>query len=251
MVTLQGMEEFAMTDETVKKPAPAYSTYKTLMTFIDGLSGAMPPVVDRSIMARMSGSAQAATLSSLRFLKLIDAMDKPTDLLKGLAGSAGEERQATLRDMVEGAYGLTGEVDLSTATSGQVGDWFRNQGVRGATVSRAFAFFVRAAEDGGIQLSPYLTDHRPKRPNASNGGGGTGSAARKKKRTRKKANPPGETIIPKGTTKFDVPIPGGTVMASLILPDNLSADDWSMLQQMFDLYAKRHIAAGGTIAGDG
>jgi hypothetical protein len=241
-----------MTDQTVKKPVPAYTTYRTLMNFVDGLSGAMPPVVDRSIMAKMSGSAQAATLSSLRFLKLIDAKDKPTDLLKRLAGSEGEGRKAALRDIVEGAYGLTDEVDLRTATSGQVEDWFRNQGARGATVSRAFTFFVSMAEDGGIQLSRYLTDHRPKRPNASNGGGGTtGGAAKKKKRSRRKLNLPAEPVIPKGTTKFDVPIPGNTVPASLILPDNLTADDWGMLKQMFDLYAERHIAAGGTDAGDG
>lgn len=243
-----------MTDESVKKPAPApaYSTYKTLMTFIDGLSPGIPPVIDRSIMARMSGSAQAATLSSLRFLKLIDSNDKPTDLLKQLSGSEGEERQAAILEMVSGAYGLVsdGEVDLSTATSGQVEEWFRNQGVRGATVSRAYTFFVRSAEDAGMQLSRYMTDHRPKRQN-TNGGSGAGSAGKKKKRTPRKLNLPAEPIIPKGMTKFDVPIPGNTVPASLILPNNLTADDWGMLKQMFDLYAERHIAAGGTDSGDG
>jgi len=234
-----------MSDDTTKKASPAYSTYKTTMSFVDGLADAMPTVVDRSIMSKMSGSGQAAILSSLRFLKLINSKNQPTPLLKKLAGSQGDERKAVLNEMLNGSYDLIDTLDLSTATSKQVNEWFRDQGVHGSTVARAFTFFVTAADEAGITLSKYLRDNKPKA--SSNGGGaGTRKAATKRKPRKK----PDASTVPKGSTKFDLPVPGATSIATLILPNDITAEDWALLNPIFTMYAERHIAAAASSEGD-
>ncbi len=229
-----------MPDDTSKKPAPAYSTYKTTMSFVDGLADAMPTVIDRSIMSKMSGSGQAALLSSLRFLKLIDGNDTPTPLMSKLAGSQGDERKAALNEMLSGSYELIETLDLSTATAKQVNDWFRDQGVQGSTVSRAFTFFVSAADEAGITLSKWLRDNKPK---TSSNGGGAGTRKTATKRSPRK-KPPATPAVPKGSKRFDLPIPSApTTVASLILPDAITTGDWERLEPIFKMYAESHIAA--------
>ena len=85
----------------------------------------------------------------------------PEEALKRLVSADGIERQQLWRQTLEDAYPfLSGEealgFDLSTATSGQLTEKFKAFGIQGDTIRKAEAFFLRAADEAGMIVSPHI-----------------------------------------------------------------------------------------------
>jgi hypothetical protein len=216
---------------TEKSNLPAYASYSSFISFINGLrESGIPMQIDRSVMPKASGSQISTTIATLRFLKLIDVNSKPTALMKQLVEAADEARGPILAKIIQQAYGFLigdSEFDLEKATGQQVADKFRAQDVTGSTVSKSVAFFLSAAKAAGIKVSPHIKPPAP--PRSEN------------KRGKKNADD-GYIVVDdddnEEVERFVIPIPGKR-SATVIVPKDLSTEDWDMLNQMLNLYIKR------------
>jgi hypothetical protein len=149
-------EEQGATVET-KIPVPPYVPYKSLRNFLDALKVNIPSRIDRSVMPSMSGALQSQLIAALRYLGLISEKGIPTQLLTSLVNSEGTLRQGVLKEMLTNAYPfLFKGFDLGRATTRQIEEQFSHAGAGGETVRKCIAFFMGAAKDAEIPLSPHI-----------------------------------------------------------------------------------------------
>lgn len=141
-----------------KRAIPPYLSYKTFTTFLERLKITMPSRIDRSLMGSMSGSAQSELFTALRFLDLISPNELPTEKLTKLVNSEGVERQKILTDILKSSYRFLFQdgFELQRATGHQLVERFSDAGASGATVRKGISFFIAAAKDAGIDLSPHI-----------------------------------------------------------------------------------------------
>lgn len=148
-----------MAENEPKKLLPAYVSYKSFSRFLKSLQpGHLPSRIDKAVLTGMSGSVQSAMTNSLEFLGLMDAGGKPTVRLEALAGTSGADYADKLGETLRVAYKFLFEdgIDLARATTGQIQEAFRKQGVGGSTAVKSIAFFLSAAKDAAIPISKYV-----------------------------------------------------------------------------------------------
>lgn len=142
------------------KVTPAYASWKTTRGLIEDLhKTAIPPKVDRTVMKKMSGSAQSQVRVALRFLGLTTDDDDITDRMKRLVKAFGtEEWKDELRKVVEDAYApILGAVPVENGTAQQLHDAFRQRtDVSGSSFRKAVRFFLNAARESGMKVSPHF-----------------------------------------------------------------------------------------------
>lgn len=148
---------------------PPYVPYKTFKNFIEGLRVAMPARIDRSIMRSYSGAAQSQIMVALKYLGLLSHNDVPTEKLTRLISSDGPERQKALKDILVSAYPaiFRDGFNLQNSTPRQLAERFEDVGATGDTVRRCIAFFVRAASDAGVPISPHISVRQRTRKTAN------------------------------------------------------------------------------------
>lgn len=151
-----------------KKMIPPYLAFRTLATFLEGLKVGMPQRIDRSIvqMKSVSGTNQSQIMAALEYLHLIDAeTGVPAEKLDKLVHAKGEERQGVWKDILASSYEFifNDGLDLQTATARQLQETFEQQGVSGHTQRKAVAFFLKAAKEAGLNLSPHFKRSYTKR----------------------------------------------------------------------------------------
>lgn len=163
-----------MDEKEDPKSVPPYLPYKSFKNFLEGLRVAMPARIDRSIMGSMSGGGQSLLIAALKFLALTTAHDAPTEKLTRLVNSEGQEWQKVFKDILTSGYAFVFKdgFDLMRSTPRHLDEQFETTGISGDTVRKCVAFFIAAAKDAGIQLSPHilkakrspkLTNSKPKR----------------------------------------------------------------------------------------
>lgn len=228
-----------MSKSTEKGQTPAYGSLKTLTSFLNEIreSGHVPMQIDRSLMAKLSGSAKGETLATLRFLGLTNEKDVPTKLFEDFAMATDEDRKKILPDIVRNSYSFlfgAPNFHLERATGQQVSELFRAQGVNGSTLVRAMSLFLSAAKEAEIKVSPSI---KPPKSSSSNG-----SRQKKEKKLPEDIPPPGHQRTdeppPPGVHRFELPIPGKPSVQVLV-PDSMDGEDWDMLSQMFGIYVNR------------
>lgn len=151
-----------MNQEREHRPAPPYIPYRTFRNWLDGLKAGIPARIDRSVLGNMAGIVQSQLLATLRYLNLINQEGAPTDLLEKLSKADGPDRQKLERDLLKAAYPFmfaTG-FNLQAATPRLVEEQFEKAGVSGDTVRKCVAFFLLAAKDAGLPISPHLKTPR-------------------------------------------------------------------------------------------
>ncbi len=160
------MKEPVMPEQKQTRSTPPYLPYATFKNFLDSLKAGIPGQIDRSVMRSMSGSAQSMLIGSLRFFDLISEDGKPSPMLGKLVNAEPVDRQKILHGLIETAYPFMfgGGMSLKTATPKQVTDAFADAGVSGDTIRKAVVFFLSAAKDADIPLSPFLKVRQPGRP---------------------------------------------------------------------------------------
>lgn len=228
-----------MAENDTKAKIPAYISYKTFTNFINGLrESGVPNQIDKSMMSGMSGSGQSAMIGSLDFLKLVDAKGAPAPELQQLVDADDKTRPSVLRSVLERSYHFlfAGTIDLKRATTKQVEDAFRGQGISGSTIVKCIAFFLAAAKDAGVQISshvktPALVRNATKRPT---GVGGSDN--------RQDLPDEEEFDTDAGATRsLKLPLLGKRDV-TLIVPDDFNSEDWKFLKPIFEMYMDRMIA---------
>ncbi|MCH7922481.1 MAG: DUF5343 domain-containing protein [Nitrospinae bacterium] len=141
-----------------RKHVPPYLPYKTFKNFIEGLRVAMPGRIDRSLMGTMSGAMQSQVLKALEYLDLVSPHGLPSERLNRLVNSEGPDRQKVLREILLKGYPFLFEegFNLQTATARQLEEQFSESGVSGDTIRKSIAFFLAAAKDADLTLSPFV-----------------------------------------------------------------------------------------------
>jgi len=230
-----------MSPQPEKALTPAYGSFKTFTSFVNEVrdTGHIPLRVDRSLMTKLSGSAANETMATLRFLGLISDTAEPTPVFEKYVMATEEERKPVMETILQAAYPFlfnkTG-FDIKRASGAQVSELFREAAsVNGSTLARAISFFLAAAKEAGVQVSPNV---RPP-PQTSRGGA---SKPKREKDQKKDTSPlPSESKIngdPTAVHRFELPIPGKPSVIVLI-PKSLDGADWDMFQQMFSIYVNR------------
>jgi hypothetical protein len=187
----------------------------------------------------MSGSNQSALLAALKWFELIDDAGLHGERLESLA-KAGDETGAVLKAMLPAAYKFMadGSIDLGRATGSQIEEKFRAYGLSGATITKAMSFFLAACKEAGVAISAHIKLPKVPRPN--------GGAKAKKSRQPAGVDADGDDAgdgdgaeeDDPTVERFEIPIPGKSSV-KVIVPQDLDADDWEMLQSMITVYIKR------------
>jgi hypothetical protein len=145
-----------------KKAIPPYLPYATLDTFFRNVKVALPSRIDRSVLPSMSGTIQGQLLATLSFLGFIREDGTPTDKLAAYAHSEGPEKQRILKEILVSSFPFLFKdgFDLKRATLAQLYERFSKTGISGSTTRKCATFFLKAATDAGIELSPHFGKKR-------------------------------------------------------------------------------------------
>jgi hypothetical protein len=221
-----------MSTEAKKVETPAYPSYVTFNNFIKGLRDTgIPSRIDKSVLGKLSGSAQAALVPGLKWLDLIDAAGTPTAKLEALVHADEASYPKELRKVLEASYSFItdGSITLSKATGSQVEGKFREYGISGSTVIKCMAFFILAAKDARIELGPHVK--APKAAASSNGAKRksrkaplTGSDEPDEEEEEEKGD--GIPDLMPGFIKIPIPL-HGMEDGAVFLPDNMTSSQWS------------------------
>jgi len=120
----------------------------------------MPDPIDKTTWDSRSGSDQIQIFAALRFLGLLGEGSRPTPALRALVDAKPNtpEEKTLLRDLIKASFtSLFAQLNLSTATPGQLEEAIGNYQLKGTTKDRAVRFFLKAASYTGIPLSSRLT----------------------------------------------------------------------------------------------
>jgi hypothetical protein len=209
-----------MADDTITV-SPPYSTYRQITNVFNNLKDTkVPSRIDRSLFGNMSGGTAYSLLSSLKFLKLTDNDGVPQPLLREIVVADEAARKPLIHQMLAAAYPplMDGPINLAEASGGQFDELLREEyGIKGSTVDKVAAFFLAAAEDAGVALSPHLKKRKPSPPSPLG-----------RRRASKK---PDDNGAGRGETGTKDQVKTDTRPLSHILTDLLNVDDMTDAQQ--------------------
>jgi len=151
-----------LTSQEQMPTVPPYVPYRTFQTFLEFLlEDGIPERIDKSVWGpRFSGSSGTQLMTALKVLKLVDGEGHPSKDLEILVHGEGEIRRSLLREILERFYSPVFELDLARASKGQFRDAFRSFGTKEGVLTKCEAFFIRAAQSAGIELSKRITAGR-------------------------------------------------------------------------------------------
>lgn len=226
-----------------EKPAtPPVISHISLTTFLNTLrdAGTVPARIDKTLMPKASGSQQSGMIAALRYLGLIDEIGKPTDTFKSIVIADDETRKPLLLQIFQDSYSFLfedPEFDLRHASAGQMTEKFRDLGINGSTLTKTIAFFLAAAKDYGISVSPHI-----KPPPPPKGNGLTKKPTKAAEEAKRESSDSGGSASfgedDQDVERFEIPLPGKK-SAKITVPNGLDADDWVMLQTMLAAYIRR------------
>lgn len=99
-------------------------------------------------------------MTTLRVLGLIAPDGRPGPLLERLVRAESDDRRGALREVLERFYAPVFELDMARATRAQFHEVFRSFGTREGVTAKCEAFFIQAAQEAGLELSPYILARR-------------------------------------------------------------------------------------------
>lgn len=220
---------------TDKPATPAYGSFKSLTTFFNARrdDGHITTVVDRSLMSNFNGSTANELLATLRFLKMIDDKGAPSAVYEKYVTASDEARKAILADVLRTAYTFVFSApgfNVERETSARIAEVFRAQGVSGSTLSRAIAFFLAAAKDAGIKVSPNIRPPQLQRAPKSKPGASSQTSAQDEGVDDDEDSDDGA-----GYQSFEIPIPINRKV-KILIPEDWSPEDWDLFQTMLKIY---------------
>lgn len=154
---------------------PPYLSWSTFEGILDQLKATgIPDKIDRSVLVGKSGGDQSQFLRACRVFGLMDEeTEQPTERMRELV--TAEDRGPLLGEILRESY--PNVVALGNgATQQMLEEKFREFGIEGDTVRKAIAFYLNAAKQTDIELSPRFKTTRP------------GAGGRRKRASRKATN---------------------------------------------------------------
>ena len=147
-----------MTLQDQLQTIPPYVPYRTFQTFLEFLlDEGIPGRIDKTVWGlRFSGSSGTQLMTALKVLTLVDADGHPSNELENLVHAEGDARRALLRRILERFYIPVFDLDLARASKGQFREAFRSFGTKEGVLTKCEAFFIRAAQAAGIELSKRI-----------------------------------------------------------------------------------------------
>lgn len=166
-----------MEQEAAVIKIPPYIPYRTFRTFIEDVrENGVPLRLDTNSLRRFGGSVRPQLISGLRFLGLLNENNETQpdlDVLK--AAEEPEDWKPRLANLLRETYGPIMELDLARITPSHLNEEFKKRYNAKDEVNRkCVTFFLHAAKDAGIELSPRLLKSTRSAPRR------TASAQRKK-----------------------------------------------------------------------
>ncbi len=146
--------EMAQDSKVNNNPAP-YLPFLTFKSAVEALEQGVPSKIDRTIWRSQSGIVQTQILMALRFFKLVDAEDHPTQLLHELVEQK-DNRPAMFILLLNEAYGALLGHDLTKMTPKMLDDEMERYNVTGETKRKAVTFFLKAAKYAEFPMHPLL-----------------------------------------------------------------------------------------------
>jgi hypothetical protein len=218
-----------------RKPLPPYIPFKTLTGFIQKLKDTTVPLrVDSSLMRSYSGSVARQLVAAMKWLGLIDDNGYTKDALTKLVGTYGTDGWGDeLGQVIAGTYGeVIGDLDLDKATSAMLAEKFRGVGAEGQVLQKCVTFYLAAMRNAGWAISPHLVERAPRQR------GDKRRHARRPDDAGEDGDPRTDNVPTAGMVRFSLPIPNKAA-ATIILPGDLTADDWEMASHMVSAYISR------------
>jgi hypothetical protein len=225
-----------MSEVPEKGLTPAYSSQKSLASFFNARrdDGHVTDVVDRSLMRNFAGSTATELLATLKFLKMINENGVPTQIYKDYVIADDDKRKILMQQILRDSYSFIfndSSFDVERATADQVAQRFRAQNVSGSTLSRAVAFFLSAAKDAGIKVSPHIKAP----PMVKNGGQKSKKEATPTQAAKTNRANLDEEKLPPGMEVLEIPIPINRKV-KLILPSDFKDSDWTIFTTILTAY---------------
>ena len=163
-------------DASAALRTPPYISFATLLTFFKALkTDGVPPQIDKSVLSKLSGGAQAQLKMALRSLGLMEG-DKPTDLLSAIVDAFETPAfEPMLLERLKSTYPYVFALDLMAATPTMFAESFKVTGAKEDVLRKCRTFFLHAAKRAGVPMGTrLLTGSVPRTPS-------TGNARRKAK----------------------------------------------------------------------
>lgn len=211
----------------------------------------LPEKVDRTAWASRSGGEQGQLLSGFKFLGLIDSGANTQPVLRQLVAATENSHQEKeiLSTVLRQGYAKVFELDLTTATIGQIQENIGYYGPTGETRKRAARFFLKAAHHCGIGLSSRLTAGLRSRSDATSDTAGENGAPtppppsrpRRRRRAPTPVPPEGREESPTGSSVKTVRLgnAGGTLtLSGTFNPLELEGDERKLVYDIVDLMKK-------------
>jgi hypothetical protein len=152
-----------MAAEPERRSVP-YTVYATAINFLEKLKEhPLPQKIDKSLMPNLSYATQPQLLAALKCMGLIADDGSPTAKMGRLVAADAKQRPAIIGEVVRETYPFlfVNGFDLKRATPEELDNKFKEAStVSGATVDKAVKFFIAAATEGGIALSPHLAQRK-------------------------------------------------------------------------------------------
>ncbi len=217
-----------------RRPLPPYVSYKTFEGVIQKFKeSVLPNTVDTSVLGTYAGSVARQIIAALKYLNLITETGKPTEKLIRLHKVYDTpEWQQELSDILFDAYrSVIGDLNLDAATPAELDAKFKAVGAEGEVLEKCVGFFVAAMKTAGIGLSPHILNRPRKRPERR-------GRPKKSQQDVEVEDITSHVEGKGGSVKFSFPIPSKP-SATLFLPSDLTAEDWTMVDAMMRAYIER------------
>ncbi|WP_045726961.1 DUF5343 domain-containing protein [Xanthomonas sp. GPE 39] len=231
-----------MVDKNVKPPYTSYRSFMKLMTDLKEHE-VVPAAIDRSYLGKRSGSEKSALIGTLKWFELVSDDGTPTERLEAYIVADEQESKALLKELVESSYGsiTDGTFNLRSATTSQLAEQFRQYEIGGSTLSKSVTFFLAAAKEAGIVVSPHA-----KAPTVTGGSGA-------KRKTKAVVMPPVASNPPAhiaqdhskqrpprdGMVAIPIPIFGGQD-GVIYLPGQMTQKQWGNVIKMTEFILKNY-----------
>jgi hypothetical protein len=216
-------------EQESSKLVPPYISWQTFDAFVAQMKSTVVPTrIDPSVLKHMSGTVQSQLLSGLKFLRLIETDNTTSPALRELVAVYETPKwKEHLGRLLKETYAplLGPALDITTTTSSQLKERFRDAGVGGETIDKCVRFLLMGFKAANVQYSPLL-HLRQRAPRQTVTG----------KRPRLGGlpvteQPPVNTIDrdvpPDGT--FKIPLDILRINATIYLPEGISEARWEQI----------------------
>jgi hypothetical protein len=153
-------------DDKGRAPMPPYVAYSSVNTLFASLkANGMPGRIDRSVLRSFSNQVGTQMIGALKFLKLINGDQRPTDKFRELVRAHDTPKwDQHMSDVLHGAYPAIFELKLESASPSEFNETFSEAyGPEGGTLRKCVTFFVAAAQSAKIPISNYILSNRKPR----------------------------------------------------------------------------------------